>query len=71
MTMDSDRIAGAAQQAKGKAETTAGHLIPTRLNLDLFEVGIAGEAADALGGERIPGAAEGIDDGKRASTMAS
>ena len=38
-------------------------MIPTRLNLDLFQVGIAGEAADALGGERIPGAAEGIDDG--------
>src|SRR6476469_3112769 len=38
-------------------------VIPPRLNLDLFQVGIAGEAANALGGERIPGAAEGIDDG--------
>src|SRR3954467_2571538 len=38
-------------------------VILTRLNLDLFQVGIAGEAANALGGERIPGAAEDIDDG--------
>jgi hypothetical protein len=38
------------------------HPIPARLNLDLFQVGIAGEAANALGGERIPGVAERIDD---------
>ena len=43
--------------------TVRAGIIPIRLSLDLFEVGIAGEAADALGGECIPGAAEGIDDG--------
>src|SRR5690349_9094895 len=39
------------------------HLIPPRLNLDLFQVGVVGEAANAPGGERIPCLAEGIDDG--------
>jgi hypothetical protein len=38
-------------------------VIPGRLNLDLFKVGVAGEASDAFGGECIPGAAERIDDG--------
>jgi len=38
-------------------------LIPIRLNLDLVQVGVAGEAAQALCGECIPGSAEGIDDG--------
>src|SRR3954447_12513292 len=38
-------------------------LIPIRLNLDLVQVGVAGEAAQALGGECIPGSAEGVDDG--------
>src|SRR3712207_1360335 len=38
-------------------------LIPTRLNLDLLQVGVAGEALEALCGERVPGLAERIDDG--------
>ena len=42
--------------------TRAGSIIPIRLNLDLFQVGVAGEAANTLGGERVPGAAERTDD---------
>ncbi len=38
-------------------------LIPARSNLDLFQIRVAGEAANALWGERIPGAAESVDDG--------
>jgi hypothetical protein len=38
-------------------------LILTHLNLDLFQVGVAGQASDALCGEHIPGAAERVDDG--------
>jgi hypothetical protein len=38
-------------------------VIPARLNLDLLQVGVVGEASQALYGERIPGSAERIDDG--------
>ena len=38
-------------------------IIPARLNLDLFQVGIAGEAVEALCGESVPGLAERVDDG--------
>jgi hypothetical protein len=38
-------------------------VIPIRLNLDLVQVGVAGEAAQAFCGECIPGSAERIDDG--------
>jgi hypothetical protein len=38
-------------------------LIPPRLNPDLFQVGVAGEALEALCGERVPSLAERIDDG--------
>src|SRR3712207_5531530 len=38
-------------------------VIPVRSNPDLFEIGVAGEGAEALLGERIPRAAERVDDG--------
>ena len=38
-------------------------VLPIRLNLDLLQVGVVGEATQALYGERIPGSAERIDDG--------
>src|SRR3712207_139388 len=41
----------------------ARELIPVRSNPDLFEIGVAGEGAEALLGERIPCAAERADDG--------
>ena len=47
----------------GGSGKSGGKLIPARSNLDLFQIRVAGEAANALWGERIPGAAESVDDG--------
>ncbi len=54
--------AGVPAAAEGP-EPPAKEVIPARSNLDLFQIRVAGEAANALWGERIPGAAESVDDG--------
>ena len=54
-------IANRAGASRGLAPRR--HLLTARLNLDLFQVAFPGEAANALGGERIQGVAEHIDDG--------
>ena len=52
-----------ANSKRARPTRPRNQLIPTRLNLDLFQVGVAGEAAQAFWGECIPGSAERIDDG--------
>src|SRR3712207_4987260 len=47
----------------GRSGKSGSKLIPTRSKIDLFQIGVAGGATDAFGGERIPGLAERIGDG--------